>query len=207
MTDPAINKLLLPFCITDPDAARYPALAAPFIVGGYLFATDGRCAVAVPCDGPDTTERVPNVMALFKPIIAYKGATVEAPYFEPCICLENLQREDGDYLCDSCWGCGRETCPHCDRDHDCDSCGGCGRFNEHNARVFYCRCGVEVCGIKAWSRYYELIHALPGVRFHAPSSHVDQLWFYFDGGGVGVVMSYSPKFVRPTKTATVEAVS
>lgn len=61
--------ILKTFCADDPDSTRWESLLDTFVQGGYRYATDGRVAICIKTDEPDTplkSRRIPNMASCFR---------------------------------------------------------------------------------------------------------------------------------------------
>ena len=177
--------------------ARHTSLAAPYILHGYRYATDGTIAVRVPCDEPDSEVQYPNVEAL-----KWEGcASAEKPL--PPMPPESEWAEgkcsackgEGRSACRECWGEGSYMCPECGQSRECDVCYGDGH-TEEDCEVCggtgVVRQGPDLsienapdCGLLHWKHWHKM-SALPNVQIGEPTA--DRLMAFRFDGGEGVVM-------------------
>ena len=175
----------------------------PWNFKGFRYATDGRIAVRVPTDEPDSDDlsKQPangDVTSAFPPIGDLLGQWSDAtPIMRECCCIEcEGEREVGGDKCPGCDGDGEVRCPTCWRNHDCDECGGHGKINRKRCP----RCQGKMVGAfeqavayrfqtghAIAAKYYESIARLPNARYGKKSLLDMPLRFTFDGGD-GVVM-------------------
>ncbi len=156
---------LQPFCSTDENR---PSLALPFFCNGWIYATDGRVIVRVPCDddrfgGGELSSRTdtPDAAALFR---WTKGpAAVGLPSGLP---------SPSEVPCPDCEGCGGKECDM-GHTHECPKCGGDGVVTVDPA--------VEIGGMFFGCRRLRLIAALPGVQLW-PTPGQSVCVFTFEGG-------------------------
>lgn len=148
------------------DLRRY---RRPFVMGGFLWATDARVLVRVPSDGPDSTPdegiTFPNAPAIFN------SSFQEAGRFVP---LRN--REFEMEMCLDCCGEPLPPCGACGCHPACKQCGGSGSVvSDRNVRL-----GAALVSPKYW----RLLASLPGCQVVLPKKGQgdDPISVRFDGG-------------------------
>lgn len=136
---------------------RY-AIAAPFFIDGYAYATDGRWCVRTPCETFEPAEgKVPPANDLF---IEWNGDTEPTPIPDPTDWPRCEKCEDGMVDCPNCDG-GNCTCPDCDNEHQCGTCDGSGE---------------DTCDECSGFGYFPAAENLNGVFFSR--AYLSRLWYY-----------------------------
>ena len=154
------------FC--DKESTRF-AIREPRVIGGWKLATESRVCIGIPTtepDSPPSVARFPNVAALLAPVFGQVGDMTPWPIVEPCVCFPASEK----------------TC-------ECPTCGS--HVHERRIKGERCNCKVIVGGRSIASPLFDKISRLPNVGYFIPA-HPDfehQVWFRFDGGGVGIVMT------------------
>jgi hypothetical protein len=157
------------FC--DAASTRY---AAPFVQGGWRYATDDRILVAVPALGePDTTHNA-------------KGEAIRTPKLGPI--MEGFEQVEhwhplpprsechecdlGGYVtCERCRGTGFHICPTCYHEGECGYCD-----DGQGACTCYSTFGDQ--HVATW--LVQKMRTLPGVEWGSTGPQC--IFFRFDGG-------------------------
>ena len=156
-------EMLMPFCSKDESR---PMLSAPFTIGKFTYATDGRVCVRVPdFPAPPMDIQGPQVAATLEWETAPRTIAVELPEEIPC---------DRTVDCTTCGGGGIHVCP-CGDTHPCGDCEGDGK-------MIQCDKGVEVGKMFLGESYLRKLAALPGLKLYDNGGVVDVVYFTFDGG-------------------------
>jgi hypothetical protein len=202
---------LMPFC-----GKKTPGLARPFLIGGSIYATNGKIMVAIENDGRDGCAEAREHLRATILSIVEKAAGRSGEYVVPP--PSKVQR----YECSVCNGSGKvytSPCPECSGEEkvsfeneynyyecDCQTCDGEGKIdmvdanaNDQTPSLVCGNCdgtgqvirltGQQVGAICISDINLELIATLPNARIMAVSSELDHepVPFTFDGGH-GVVM-------------------
>ena len=156
-------EMLMPFCSKDESR---PMLSAPFTIGKFTYATDGRVCVRVP-DFPDPPPDIQVTQGIAKLgwDTAPRAVAVELPKKIPC---------ERTTECTSCDGTGTCKC-ECGDMHPCEDCGGDGKMIQNDQ-------GVEVGKMFLGESYLRKLAALPGLKLYDNGGVLDVVYFTFDGG-------------------------
>ena len=161
-TQTSIN--LKPFCAKP--GGRY-SLDAPFVIGGWLYATDGAVIVRIPATSePDVglERKVPRKLEAYLPTVADDATWHAFPKVKECL---------------PCAGHGFIDVP-------CPTCG------QDTKKMCECKATAIRLGPAEVAEYYaSLIASLPGVQYVKPATANDIVRFRFDGGE-GSVMPLQP---------------
>lgn len=177
----------------------------PAVYGGYLYATDGRILIRMPCDGPNTPDdqekKFPDMSGFFK----------EFPAVEEIIAKDDTKADcsecggDGKTSvdCVECRGTGDVFCPTCEGEMNCKACGG----NGFMAGSSVCpACNGEGGGMRGWFgnrlldwQYRRMLEALPGLKCQTSGAPGDNMYFMF-GGGDGIIAPMRTEANKRRKT-------
>lgn len=148
------------FCSTHP--TRYK-LHAPFTIGVYTYASDGRICIRVPSGGAPATADAPNVAKL-----DFDEPADLAPVQLPEVMADKSE-------CPKCEGSGTaHDCPDCGC--ACERCGGSGTITEFKPP------SVAIAGLVIDSAWLPLLENLPDMR--AGISRGGYVYIKFAGGVV-----------------------
>lgn len=119
-------ETLKTFCASPKSDPLRLKLRAPFSIGAWTYATDGRAAVRVPrmADVPEMQEPVVGVESLFSnfPVDGFQSVDIELPppLFQDCTACSGKGRKT------ECEACGGEGELECDfgHVHECEECDG-----------------------------------------------------------------------------------
>lgn len=152
---------LQPFCMKGKGKFD---LAAPFVLGGVRYASDGRILVGVPAPGELNAE------GMFPQDVSDKIARPAAELLLPWPAIEVPPPQEVD--CSLCSGMG--SCPTCEQ--DCPDCHGTGKEMSDVGEV---ELGPQT---HVANKYFRLVAALPGEKkWHQPEP-LKAIYFCFDGG-------------------------
>lgn len=205
MSAPTPEELLARFCANTLDPREY--LLAPFVIGDFVYATNGHIAIRVPrTSAPDITATTDKVPGHLEAMFATHASTER---------LDEIPELPAPIACSTCNGTGRRhECPDCDgegeirygrHDYECAECRGDGQVSdgEGDATVPCNWCSgsgeapaqpVKIGSQSYQRRYLALIQSLPGARFTPPDDAMKPLamgYFIFEGGE-GVLMPMKP---------------
>lgn len=131
-----LATLLSTFCDTLGDV-RFPEMGEPFVLDGYIYATDAIIIVRVPCADPDSSSFVREAQRLFR---NFPDCHVPWTYPETscaecgdtgCVSLETCpacgkRREERDRKCRVCSATELMSASRDSSLSPCPACGGCG---------------------------------------------------------------------------------
>ncbi len=185
-------ELLNNFCAKSKDDPR-TYLYKPFLIGEYIYATNGHVAIRVKNDGslPEVAEidKVKTISNYFQSLSSDFIDIPSIPNPEPCKHCQGSGKWNEKIECDECDGDGEfihgshyYSCKECDGEGKietgnkvgiCDSCEGSG-----HSRMQHMQIGIASFAV----RYIIKISALPGIKFCKPIHQNDIATFVFDGG-------------------------
>lgn len=191
------------FC--DRTRVGYTSIGEPWVVDGWMVATDARVMIFVPCGEPNTVPpqppmRFPDVSHFIRsrdttsPLVEWPEVNYVSA-MRQCVSCEGTGYADTPD-CDECNGSGEVTCHCCGNTDDCDECGGEGWIGQgvcdecNGTKKSMQKCHQLICNRRILYTHDALIRSLPGVRYRndGKTSIHDPLHFDFDGGW-GIVMS------------------
>jgi len=172
------------------------SLSAPFVRGGFRYATDGRAMVRLPAPGESDTEDplVPDASLIFAAVEKLTFAPWPADW-ESWETMEiEVEKEEcpechGETKeCSRCDGSGQIECGECGQDYDCPDCEGKGYTG---AKCSKCRnCGTifkpgrafrVADGVWVEERFLRRVVNLPALHYACKGS-ANPVFFRFDGG-------------------------
>jgi hypothetical protein len=192
----SLSEILAKFVSDSQDCRDH--LKRPFIIGEYIYASNGHIAVRIPKqEGIEAAihDKVPQIEQLFTDNIQCKFLKALVTLPSPIDC--NFCGGSGTvYKCPACDGEGdfdhhdyNYACKTCDETGDVDvgkqtdkrDCFQCDGTGHKPQRVKVGKTGFD-------SRYLSIIFALPGVQFAPhPDDNTKTGYFKFDGGE-GLIM-------------------
>lgn len=190
---------LVPFC--DPTVSRY-ALATPWRVEGFIYATDGRRIARIIDDGREfqvQEGRRPDGPGLFR------DNPPPADGWGPLVPLPECKCKVGEFVekCGHCIG-GKSRCGECNgkgvatcdmgHQHDCDNCDGKGEYKceecdgEGKETIAHeCKCQSVIGGLKFNAAVLRPFYGIAGVQF---SVDVRNMQMHFRAEGFqGIAMA------------------
>lgn len=187
--DEAAFVTLLPFCDRAP--YRYN-IGEPFVLGGYLYATDSRICVRAPTSRPDSEGWFPNAGLIFEQFqlhaihwnrhrdqgLAADGLPLWNPWPPRAVFVQTEDDAQTGIVCPICRGEGdyyvdgdAVSCVYCDRS------GFVERFDNVRLGNPFDATSPLIAG-----RYWALIAQLPDVWWREPKDESAPLYFRFRGG-------------------------
>lgn len=158
-------------CVASPDEEMRYALKAPFVRGGFVYATDGRICVRAKSDAPDTEGQFPDTAGLgwnrdTSVVIALPEQLPEQPV-------------------NKCTGCKGNGFVQCDfgHEHSCEDCDGKGNVRP-TVRVKVGESDINLRWASILKRH--------GCVLYKPAKPTAPIYFTFDGGD-GIVMPMLPE--------------
>jgi len=151
----------------DTPPPKYPGIAEPFVIGGWLYATDGRIAIRIRTMAADTPSlETPDMVGLFDTLTPTAVAWLPWPTKHPEATSQIPE------CCPICDGMGwyytdgeSKACIYCDRGGDVEKI---------NDRIV----GKAIFA----GRYCARISQLPNCFYRDPQREDEVLWFRFSGG-------------------------
>jgi hypothetical protein len=184
-------------------------LSAPFVRGGFRYATDGQAMIRLPAPGePDTDNPlIPDSSKIFDPAESLTFAPWPAdwdPTWETweTTKIEGEKEECPDCHgetkeCERCDGSGLLECGECGQDYDCPACKGKGHVGKKCAtcgnRGTVTKLGRALrlaVGIWVDERYLRRLVSLPNLRWTGVVNR--PVFFRFDGGEAAVMPVVGP---------------
>jgi len=160
---------LIKFC--DADSVR---MAAPFVIDGWKYATNGRVCVRVLANEPNTDLSFEQLHVGIPNIFVPADCSTPWPEVELCDSCSGRGRIPCE--CQKCFGSGTHECD-CGDEHDCPHCEGSGRSTDD----CQCRRAIVPFGNVRLSKHYaHLIGTLPQPIGYAVVN--DIVHFTFAGG-------------------------
>lgn len=181
---------LLPFCDPHPYRAN---IGEPFVKDGWMYATDARICVRVPCSQPDSEGRFPDVAVVFRLYgvkeppttvrhrdggVAYSGLAAWQQWPTKPIWVKTEPDKQTGITCPLChgegetfWGGDSQACVYCDRT------GLLERFENVELGIPFDASSPLIAG-----KYWSLISRLPDVWYREPENSEKPIHFRFRGG-------------------------
>lgn len=171
-----MNIDLKRFCTPKEKAGRYPELAAPFRVGGYVYATNGFAVIRMPASSMPDASPAGDKSTAQDLIHNLRHLKLNGEFLP----LSEDRIQDGQG-CDACGGSGRQDAEFEEMEDVCDACDGTGETEcEHCWHVGGCQeCDGEGMIVKK-VRVGELGSTKPCVECHGigrQSDFVDGIEF------------------------------
>lgn len=203
MSESELRSLFVRFCDDGPNRYR---LGEPFVQGGRMFATDGRVAVSVLMDEPDTKSdtRFPSMAAVMdyvSPATEQWNAVIgncDKCGGDGSVMDVTCELCKGSGECTVCSGSGTELCCFCSHEHDCEDfdggglcehCNGIGRVESYKTKCESCSDKlVDVGGVMLKTEIARKISLLGNVRYGIVkrSEKFSMIVFDADGGIRGI---------------------
>lgn len=149
-----------------------PSICAPFSIGEWTYATDGRILIRVPRreDVPENPSAPQKATTLIPTDV---GPFVPLPEFEEY----PLHLLDNEKECQACEGHGYIACPTCGNEERCEVCYGSGMLD--NAPPYV---AVQIGEHHFSNHYLTLLKGLPNVKIAVNEKEESPAAFQFDGG-------------------------
>jgi hypothetical protein len=151
----------------------------PFVIRGWMYATDARICIRMPSDDPDTDGRFPDAPSLFKSFPALSTFTpVTDPTYsdivQTCTACKGLNVRPKD------WDDSLDPGVWDDGNGNCRDCGGSGRTVAGSAE--------PMAGRLIRTTYANWMRTLPCLQIGADvGDPMAPLRFVFAGGGEGMI--------------------
>jgi len=182
---------------TAKEDTRYE-LSKVFVKNGYKCATDGRVAVRIKCDEPDTEGNFPDLNECLEKKTTFPGPVeIEKPSVEANKLCEKCHKGKIGYdfeICSVCEGSSECQCTECENIHECEHCRGEGGHYTKNKTCHYCDGSMnkyedlEINGRFYKGYYVKLAYEeLPNLIAIAQNSETGMLLLNFDGGQCAIM--------------------
>ena len=175
---------------------QQPRLATPWVVDGWLYATNCCIAARVPTTEANSPSlergKRPDLPVLFRVFVATVSEWQAFPHVEQCKRCNGKGTAFG--RCSYCKGTGEHEC-ECGHSHECPDCGGEGELDQPCDCVHSSVDPIQLGAAWIKRRFAQLICRLPEPEYLPQPQALERVLFRF-AGGQGIVMpidrSYAP---------------